>query len=48
MSPAVVDHKSVTMMDTELDDYVNWHSNQSHYAFFNFLNAEACDVLKWI
>ena len=40
-SAAVVDSKNVTMIDTQLDDYVP-RSNQT-LRIFNFRNAEACD-----
>ena len=40
----VVDHKSITMMDTQLDDYIT--SFRRYGNNNNFENAEACDVIR--
>ena len=44
INPMVVDHKSITMMDTQLNDYIT--SFRRYENNNNFQNAEACDVIR--
>lgn len=47
INPMVVDHKSITMMDTQLDDYITVFIATRRYGNNNnFQNAEACDVIR--